>query len=230
MSNPAYGQMQPEDGQTDLNAIYFICRQLIARLDTMKLVQVTAVHPGSGTPPAPGTVDVQLLVSQVDGNNNPVKHGVVFGLPVFRVQGGPWAIVCDPAVNDYGYVVCADRDSSLVVKNGGSIQNPGSGRRYNVADGVYVGGLLNAVPAGTFWLKSDGTFVLTDKNTNVLQSTASGLNLKVGGTTILAITSTGISVTGSLNVSGDTVSDGVDLKLHVHSGVTTGSSDTGPPV
>ena len=228
-SSFGYGQLSPDDTDSDLNATIFVCRQLIARIDTMKLVQVQAVHPGSGSPPAAGTVDVLPLVSQIDGNGYPVKHGTAFGLPYFRLQGGPWAVICDPAVNDIGYVVCADRDSSLVVKNG-SQQNPGSRRRHNIADGVYVGGILNAVPSATVWLKGDGTLDIVDKNNNSIQTTSSGINLGVGGTTILALTSTG--ATFNVKVTATDFSDGsvTSYKVHTHSGVTTGGGTSGPPV
>jgi hypothetical protein len=231
-----YGQVGPNELSHDLNGIYYICRSLVDRLDTMKLVQVVAVHIGSGSPPSAGTVDVLPLVSQIDGNGYPVKHGTVYGLPYYRMQGGPWAVICDPAANDIGYVICADRDSSLVVKNGGQ-QNPGSRRRYNIADGVYVGGVLNAVPKATVWLKPDGTFNITDQNNNSVVSTSSGLNLGVGGTIVVAITSSGVVVTGTLSASGDITSSGgnviagsIDLQTHTHSGVTTGGGETGPPV
>lgn len=177
----AVSQQSPYDGNTPLTAATYLCRQLIAKLDVMKPVQVVAVHPGAGTPPAAGTVDVQLLVSQVDGNGVVVKGsaGVVYGLPYFRLQGGPWAIIIDPAVNDYGIVVCADRDISRVKPAiaGGNLLPvaPGSFRKYNVADGIYFGGCLAAsAPANSIWLKGDGTFAITDGHGNVLSSQSAG--------------------------------------------------------
>ena len=128
-----YGQMFPDDVGTEGATIAFICRQLIQQLNIMKLVKVMAVHPGSGTPPGPGTVDVQPLVSQIDGNGYATPHGTVNGIPVWRLQAGPWAIIADPAVGDIGYVVCADRDISNVTRNAGAVQgpyNPGSRRQY----------------------------------------------------------------------------------------------------
>jgi hypothetical protein len=220
-----YGQLQPNDGAHDLNAIAFVVRQMVARLDTMKLVQVKAVHAGTGTPPATGTVDVLPLVNQIDANGFPVPHGTVYGIPFFRLQGGKWAVILDPAVNDVGYVLCADRDSSNVAKNPGQQVNPGSRRRLNIADGIYVGGLLNAVPAATLWLKPDGTLKVSDSGGNVID-TSSGSWVFTGNVEF----KNNVMVDGSLNVSGDTVSDGVDLKTHIHSGVTTGGGDTGPPV
>lgn len=168
------GQQQPDDSNSDYTVITFIVRRMIAKLETMMPVQVVAVHPGAGTPPAAGTVDVQLLVSMLDGSGNAVQRGVVYGLSYFRPQGGPWAIVMDPDVNDFGYIVSASRDITKVAASPG-IQVPGSFRRYSFSDGIYMGGCFNAVPAATLWLKPDGTWVLTDKPGNVLEGTSSGI-------------------------------------------------------
>ena len=86
---------------------------------------------------------------------------------------------------------------------------PPSRRRYNVADGLYVGGCLNGVPAGTFWLKPDGTWVLTDKPGNVLQSSTGG-----------------IAVTTA--PGGDFTVNNVSVTKHVHA-VTTAPGTTGLP-
>lgn len=224
-----YGQQQPNDADTDLNVIAFVARRLLARLDTMKLVKIVAVHAGSGTPPAAGTVDVLPLVSQIDGNGYPVKHGTVYGLPFYRLGGATWQVICDPEVGDTGYVVCADRDSSLVVKNGGQ-QNPGSRRRYNIADGVYVGGVLNAAPKASIWLKSDGTFNITDKNNMSVESTTGGLNFGVGGTNVLALTSS--AATFSVNVVAPDFQDPdaslPSYKTHTHNVTVPSTPFTGP--
>ena len=34
---------------------------------------------------------------------------------------------------------------------------------------------------------------------------------------------------GNVNVTGDVIADGVSLKYHVHTGVTSGGADTGQP-
>ena len=237
MSNTSdfgYGQLQPQDSGTDLNATSYIVRQMMATLSVMKLVKVTAVHPGSGTPPVAGTVDVQLLVNQVDGNGNPVKHGTVYGLPYFRL-GSTWQVVIDPVVGEYGYIVCADRDSSLVISNKGGQQNPGSFRQYDIADGIYMGGIgvLNGAPKASLYLKSDGTVILTDQNNNVLQSTNSGWNLGVGGTTVMSISSSGINITGTITSTGDITAGSISLENHIHPvsvPSTPFTGDTGLPI
>jgi hypothetical protein len=239
-------QQGPNDASSDFSKSAFLVRQMIAQMiDTMSPAQVTAVHPGSGSPPAAGTVDVQLLVSQIDGNGNVVQQGTVYGIPYFRLQGGAWAVVVDPAVGDFGYVIAASRDISSVVKNPG-IQAPGSQRKYNFADGIFVGGALNTVPTATVWLKSDGTVVITDQNQNVIETTSDGITLTPAG---IGVTINGnLIVNGALqlggalqSVSGGTYSDtiattgdvmagSISVKLHTHGGVSSGTSNTGPPV
>src|ERR1700688_3354724 len=140
-TDAGYGQQTPSDPNTEYTSIAFIVRSMMAKMDTMKLVKVTAVHGGGGAIAAAGTVDVQPLVNQIDGASPPhaTPHGTVYGIPWWRLQGGSSAVICDPIVGDLGYVICADRDIS-VVKGTGAVGNPGSLRRFNIADGIYVGG------------------------------------------------------------------------------------------
>lgn len=207
-----YGQMSPYDTTSDTNIAAFICRQLIARLEIMKLVKVVAVHPGSGSPPAPGTVDVQPLVRQIDYNGFPVQHGIVNGIAFWRFQFGPWAIVADPKAGDVGYVICADRDSSLVLKSAGQLANPGSRRKFSLSDGIYVGGIANAVPDAWFWLKSDGTLQFQDSSGNALTTSSGGF---------------------AWTTSGDFTVNSISVLNHTHpvAGIQTGSGDieSGPP-
>lgn len=220
------GQQFPEDSNSEFSVIRFIVRQIMAELETMIPVQVQAVHTGAGSPPVAGTVDVQLLVSQLDGAGNAVKPGIVYGLPYFRLQGGAWAVICDPAANDFGYLVSASRDISNVVKNPG-VQNPGSFRKYSYSDGIYIGGAFNEVPDATLWLKPDGTWVLTDKPGNVLQGDANGIAatpvsgkpFKVNGP---------IQATGSI-IAGFGGGDQVGLQTHTHTQANDSHGDTEEP-
>jgi hypothetical protein len=209
-----YGQLQPTDFANETNAIQFVCRQLINRLEVMKLVKVLAVNPGQGSPPAAGTVNVQPLVSQIDYNGYPVPHGTVNGIAYWRFQFGPWAIVADPAVGDVGYVVCADRDSSLALKSPGQISNPGSRRKFSLSDGIYMGGVANPVSKAWFWFKPDGTLQFQDKAGNQLTTSSSGFAWTTAS-------------------GGDFTVNGISALNHVHlvSGIQTGSGavESGKP-
>lgn len=215
--NFGYGQLDPWDLNSEFSAISFIVQQMMVRMSTMKLVRVEAVHLGQGDPPAPATVDVLPLVNQIDGNNNATPHGTVYGIPCFRLQGGAFSVVIDPVVGDVGFVVCADRDISSVKANGGSkASNPGSFRKFDLADGVYVGGCLNAAPTSYIRVKSDGNLKIVTPGGNVLETS-----------------SLGFAITGNLTVTGEVTrgfgtGDQVTLGHHLHTSGGTGSPTSVP--
>jgi len=62
---------------------------------------------------------------------------------------------------------------------------------------------------------SDGTTIEYDRATHTLMIDAKGPINIIAASNVL--------------VTGDVIADGVSLKTHVHSGVTAGDSDTGPP-
>ena len=90
---------------------------------------------------------------------------------------------------------------------------------------------------------SDGTTVEYDRGTHTMSIDAKGpiniiatgpVNLTSDG--IVEITASGVTVNADLTingeavVTGDATAGGISLKTHVHSGVTTGSGNTGAPV
>ena len=242
------GQQDPFDSVSDFAVTSFIVRQMMALIETMLPVQVVAVNLGSGSPPAAGTVDVQILVSLIDGSGNVTPSGIVHGVPFFRLQGGSWSIICDPAINDFGFLIAAARDTSKVNANPG-IKAPGSFRKYSYSDGIYVGGALNAVSTATVWLKPDGTWILTDKPGNVIQGNSNGIsmtpaagsvqvngaltvsgNLQLGGN--IASVAGGI-YSGNLITSGNVIGgygtgDQVGLKTHTHTSGSAGTPTSSP--
>lgn len=182
MTGPApfgYGTLTPYDQNNEYAIISYVCRGLISRLNTMKPVQVLAVHPGSGL--APPTVDVQPLVSQIDGNGYPIPHGTITGLPIFRLQAGPFAVILDPAVGDFGFVVAADRDMSTAKMAPGFV-TPATPRQFDIADGIYVGGCFNAAPTSYLRFTSTGFTIFDGVNHNQIQSISTGVNIVTLGT------------------------------------------------
>lgn len=137
---PAFGQVSPINTNSPFAVADSHIKQVLNGISTIKMVKVVAVT--GGGPSAPCYVDVQPLVNMIDGAGNPTPHGILTNLPVFRLQGGIGAIICDPSVNDIGLIACCDRDSSKV-KATKKVANPGSRRTLDLADGIYLGGILN---------------------------------------------------------------------------------------
>lgn len=194
-----YGQQDPLTSNSEYSVMTFVIRQMMAKLDTMKPVKVIKVTGGGGAIAAAGTVDVQPLVSQIDGGGNATQHGVVYGIPWFRLQGGKSAVIVDPEVGDIGFVICADRDISgvkgAIAAGKEPMTTPGSRRKYNIADGIYVGGALaKDAPERYFAFTSDGIKV-RDKNGNELVLNADGIKASDAFGNVIETRSTGIRMT-----------------------------------
>jgi hypothetical protein len=201
--NAGAGQQEPGDSNSDFTVTRFIVQQLLSQLETMKLAKVVKVtYPEGGaigTLGPAGTVDVQLLVNQIDGAASATPHGVVYGIPWFRLGGGKNAVVCDPKEGDLGYVVAADRDISNV-KAKKAQANPGSFRQFSIADGVYVGGVLNAA-AEQAVIFGDDFIRIVDKTGNVVEMSATGIELTPASGLPVKINGNGV-VTGTLQLGG----------------------------
>jgi hypothetical protein len=221
MSTPplSLGSLTPWSNWGEYNLIAFIVQQLQSKLQTATLVRVEACSNDGGLSPVE-TVDITPLVNQIDGNGFPTPHVTIARVPYLRIQGGSNAVILDPQVGDTGVAVFASRDISKV-KNTKAQANPGSFRRYDFADALYVGGMLNGMPQQYVCFNSDGIELVSPKTVTIKAP-----NISLDG----ELTVTGnIVAEADLTVAGTTTSDGVNLATHTHE-VTAINAPTGPPL
>lgn len=224
-SNGYAGARNAKSSGSELNALTFVINQILNARNSATLVQIKAVTNSGGLSPV-GFVDVLPLVNQLDGYGNSMPHGIVRNVPYFRLQGGTDAVIIDPKVGDIGIAVFADRDISAV-KASKALANPGSRRRADKADGLYIGGVLNGTPTQYVQFTAGGINV-TSPTAITIKAPSITLDGPVTATsTINATTSvTAPQVTGTTNVT----FGGKSGIGHVHSGVQTGAGNTGAPV
>jgi hypothetical protein len=156
----------------------------------------------------------------------------------------------DPVVGDIGYAVIADSDISSVKASKGAA-TPGSLRKFDLSDAIYVGGILNGTPQQYVEFTDQGITV-TDTNGNEIQMTSSGVNIADTNGNQIQMTSAGITLignvivrnnielagalqgssggtySGTISTTGDVLAGSISLTNHLHTGVATGSSNTGP--
>ena len=215
----AYGQQRPPDTNDETAVVMFLARQLIAEMNTMKLVKVTKVTGGGVDQPA-GTVEVQPLVSQVTGGGNPVPHGIVYGLPFIRIQAGNSAVILDPVSGDIGLVVFCSRDIS-VVKTTRKAAAPGSRRQFDMADGIYLGGVLNGTPTQFVRLNADGIQI-----TSPTKITLAAPDVEIAARLLVKENA---HFEKDLQIDGGVTNDGTGIgRLHTHTGVQPGGGTSGP--
>lgn len=158
VSNP-WGMLSPSSLWGRYNNLRFVIQQTIASIQTASVVKVMACTNDGGVSPV-GTVDVQILVNQVNGNGISTPHVTMYGLPYLRIQGGANAIILDPQVGDIGIAVFASRDITNV-KSTKAQANPGSYRMHDFADGMYLGGILNGIPTQFVQFSSAGISIVS---------------------------------------------------------------------
>lgn len=207
------GNQSYASGASDYNQLEFVVRSILGRQATATLVMVKAVTNNGGVS-AVGMIDVQPMVAQLDGKGQATPHGIIHNVPYLRVQGGKNAVIIDPVVGDIGICVFGSHDLSSV-KSTKAPANPGSRRRFSMADALYIGGVLNGVPEQYIRFDSNGDIELKPKTMVTI-------------TGKLHVTDE-VTADKSVTATTDVVGGGKSLKSHTHSGVQTGGGNTGPP-
>lgn len=209
-----HGVQSPSAAMDDYNAMAAVVQAAMARMATATVVRVVAVDLEAMT------VDLNPLVAQLDGRGNATPHGTIHGCPFLRLQGGRNAVIIDPAVGDIGIAVFASHDISAVMAAKGPA-NPGSRRRFSMADAMYLGGLLNPAPERFIRITDDGIEVISPAGVTITAPTVTiNGNVEVDGD---------ITATGTITGDTDVIGGGKSLKTHTHGGVQTGGGTTGPP-
>ena len=227
----------------------FIVASMMSKMQTCMPVKViSCTNDGSLSPW--GTVNVQPLIAQVFGDNTAVPQGQLFQLPYSRVQGGANAIIIDPQPGDIGLACFSSRDISSLKQQSaidqvksGSVRavSPASARQYNISDGWYFGGGLNAQPTQFIRFGSDEIELVSPTKIKLSAPTIeldASDQVNITGTNKVTIDSTEADITGSSKVvvdsptndikGGGTKIDNKTFLTHMHSGVQSGGSDTGP--
>ena len=159
-------------------------------------------------------------ISSYDPSNYAVKvelqpDGTLTGwIPLKSIcAGNGWGIFCPPAIGTAVEISFQEAD--------GGVGSAGLSFFNDVERPL-------SVPASEFWLvhKSGVSIKLTNDGTATID-TGAGASIQLNGSNI---TSSGNwTHTGSITASDDVVASGIRLKGHHHTGVQTGSGNTGGP-
>lgn len=221
----------------------FVVLSLLRSMHTATLVQVLAVRPTAGKV---GFLDVQPLVLEQDTRGKVLDQAPIYNVPYLRYQGGVSAVILDPAEGDIGLAIFAERDIRGV-KATQAAAPAGSDRIYSSADGLYIGGVLNADATQYVEFLPDAAGINIVTPGDLTATVGGDLTADVTGSATL--TAPTITLNGDVTVNGNFTQAGgsaaatfaqavhapnfvtptADFNVHKHGGVSTGGGNTGTP-
>jgi adhesin HecA-like repeat protein len=205
-----------------------LIRTLLLGVRTAMPVKVIAVHPGTGTPPSIGTVDVQPLVQTVDGTGKLWSLGEVYGAQFLRLQAGSNAVVIDPQVGDIGLAVVCDRDISSVIAANGALSGPGSARTHHLSDMIYVASIISIAAITQYLMFSSSGISVVSQQAVTLQAPQINLDGAVSQTNGDVTMQTKLTVPNVDATTDVTVPNGsVNNHVHIYSPGSGTPTDTG---
>lgn len=158
------------DNASEVNRLNYIIKTALSGLRTAMPVQVMSVTNSGGVSPI-GYVGVMPLVSTLDGDGQVVDHATIYNVPYMRIQGGSNGIILDPAVGDIGLAIVCDRDITAV-KSAKKVSPPGSLRKNDMSDMVYLMTIIGAAPTQYIQFNSSGITITSPNNVTVNAPTA----------------------------------------------------------
>lgn len=218
-----------------LNSMEFFIRSLISQVVSTSLpVVVTAVE-RKGEDAGAGYVTVKPLLQPRNNSGDGLEVTTIPKLPYFRLQHGKAAIICDPKVGDIGLAVVAKHDISNI--NGSTTPKvPATYRKFDPSDSFYIGGFWGKAPEVFIHLEDEGTIKIKAPTKITIESTECEINASASFT----VNSAQINLNGPISgggsggadatFTGDVNAKGISLTSHVHSGVTSGGSNTNTPI
>jgi len=202
------GSLSAQDLGGEFNALRYLALSLLSEMETATLVKVISCSNNGGLSPV-GTVQVQPLVNLKDGHDQPVEHPQLYGIPYFRLQGGSNAVIMDPEKGDIGIAVFASRDISSV-KTLKGLATAASDRKYDLADGLYIGGVLNGSPTQYVQFNSAGITVNSPAKVHVV---APDVTVDASTSATVNTATADVSATSALNVTSPTSTFNGDVTI-----------------
>ncbi|MGA4365438.1 Gp138 family membrane-puncturing spike protein [Pantoea ananatis] len=145
-------------------------------------------------------------------------------VPVIFPRGGGCTITFPVKAGDECLVVFSDRCIDFWWQNGG-VQEPVDPRQHDLSDAfAFVGPQSQAQKISG--ISTTSVQVRTDDGSSFIELMQGG---NVNITTPLLTVNGNVQVNGSVTSTGDQVAKGISQTGHVHSGVQSGSSQTGGP-
>lgn len=167
---------------------------------------------------------IRYIERDSEGNVSTHDYPLLTDVPVIFPRGGGCTITFPVKAGDECLVVFSDRCIDFWWQNGG-VQEPVDPRQHDLSDAfAFVGPQSQAQKISG--ISTTSVQVRTDDGSSFIELMQGG---NVNITTPLLTVNGNVQVNGTVNSTGDQVAKGISQTGHFHSGVQSGSSQTGGP-
>lgn len=173
---------------------------------------------------------IQGTIEDDNGSIQSVNLPLLVDVPIAFPSVAGFALTLPVAINSEVLVVFSSRCIDAWWQSGG-VQRAMEARMHDLSDGFAIPG-IRSIPNVIPNISSTGAQLRNNAGTTFVEIAGDGK--------IILKSAAGIEVDGNLTVAGDIIAEGevtaqsetvpVNLSTHTHTGVTTGSSNTGGPV
>ncbi|WP_339367478.1 hypothetical protein [Photorhabdus sp. CRCIA-P01] len=93
---------KPADFCSEANTLDFVMRQFLSQ---HVFITLGLIIKSNGK-----TVDVKPMVHNMTGTGRKIENGIIYNVPIFRLQRGNSAVIMNPVIGDIGLIAICDRD------------------------------------------------------------------------------------------------------------------------
>ncbi len=206
-------QTIPAREPADTNSLEGLCRLIkdITLMDMEKVIPGIVQSYDRST----NRANVKPAITGIASLGQKISKPVLVNIPVLTLQGGGIFLSFPLKAGDRGWLLACDRDIS-VFKQSLEESSPNSYRKHCFNDAFFIPDKINNI-----------TVSEDDASALVISTVDGGTKFSIKENEVKIVGNT--SIEGSLTVSGDVIGNGISLSAHVHSGVQTGSGNTGVP-
>lgn len=172
-------------------------------------------------------VKLEIMANVVGTDGSVTKRAEIASVPVYRFGGGGLVISAPLNPGDVGWVLAADRDTSLVQQGDfASDAAPNTDRTHSFADGMFM---PDSAPKFDPTAGEEGALTIGTRDGSFRIVMGADGRAKIFG---VALDITGpVTIDGDLTVTGSvTGMGGVKLETHRHDGVEPGGGESGGPI
>jgi hypothetical protein len=212
------------------DALEFFMLKKMLGLHTLTLAEVLEVNSDKSR------MTVQSLINNVDNNDRSAPAPQIYDVPCVMMRGGNAGLITEYKKDDKVLIGYCERQIDAV-KRTEARQTPALFRSHALEDAIIIGHWSNTLPSIYVKITDDEvTIEAVDKPITIVttgNTIVKANNATIEATTLATIKAPNIKLDGiveatsSMTISNNLSVSGKDFITHVHSGVTSGGSNTG---